>query len=213
MTTPVPLALRRAGAASAAAAARNNSLAAQAQMVFPVLNLWREPNAHPDGSVPGWLEVGTLAFLPPYVPGDKVQSLVDRMPASLRNSRRLFPTIERGGTYTSLKVGYYTLKHSKKKRKSAPGGVINCLQITDHQINQVLIHDAMHDSSTTLKGCIAPGLVRKPPPGAGILDSAEAMDAIWTLLGGYGLGDEVKLAVWSNTPGETRTRETWKRLK
>jgi hypothetical protein len=125
------------------------------------------------------------------------------------NGKR-FPTIERGGTYVSLKTGSYAMKHSKKKRG---GGTINCLQCQHAKIDQILIHDALNDSSTNLEGCIAPGLAKKPPPGMGILSSAVAMKQIFQLLGGYSLGKEVTLNVKSNVPGEVRTKETWKKLE
>lgn len=47
----------------------------------------------------------------------------------------------------------------------------------------------------------------------GILKSADAMEEIWKLLGGYKLKTKVTLNVWSNTPGETRTKLTWGKLK
>ena len=181
--------------------------------VHSILNFWREPKAYRDGSVPGWLEVGTMALMAPIIPGTKVESLVDKMPASVRNSTRLFPTIERGARFINLKVGQYQLKHSKKKRKGAPGGTINVLQVIEHaNIDQILIHDAWKDSSIELEGCIGPGLRKKPSPGMGILDSKEAMEEIWRLLGGYSVGTKVTLNVWSNVPGDTRTIHTWGKM-
>lgn len=214
---PIDPAASRAAVATAAAAARNNSLAAQAAQVFPIVHLWREPEAHPNGTVPGWLEVGTIAFLPAYGPDEKFQSLVDRMPPNLRNSKRVFPTIERGMLdakvvpYKSLKIGTYTLVHSTKDRDDTPpDNKINCLRIADNDnIKSMLIHDALADSARSLTGCVAPGLRRNPGPGTGILDSAEAMEAIWALFGGHVPGTEVKLVVWSNAPGDDRTKETW----
>lgn len=204
---------------SAAAAALNNARAALAKQVFPIVHLWRESEAHPNGSVPGWLEVGTPAFLPQYGASEKLQSLADQIPPSLRNSQRVLPTIERGmlgaktTAYTNLKIGTYTLEHSTKYRKGAPGNKIKCLRITDHDnISSVLIHDAINDSAWNLTGCVAPGMGRNPGAGGGILQSAAAMDVIWAYLGGHEEGKTVKLVVWSNIPGETRTKKTWSRL-
>ncbi|MEO0820751.1 MAG: DUF5675 family protein [Pseudomonadota bacterium] len=178
--------------------------------VYSILNLWREPKAHRDGSVPGWLEIGTMALMPPIAAESKLQSVTHLMPPQIRTSTRLFPTIERGNGYVNLKIGQYALKHSKKKRGK---GTIDCLQVVEHKaIDQILIHDALRDSSTTLEGCIGPGLTRKPSPGQGILDSAEAMKEIFKLLGGYSLGTRATLNVWSNVPGETRTKLTWARI-
>ena len=183
-------------------------------MVHSIINFWRESKAYRDGSVPGWLEVGTMALMPGLEPGAAVQSKVDIMPATVRNSPHLYPSIERGGGYVNLKIGQYKMQHSKKKRRGAPGGTINCLQVIEHgNIDQILIHDAMGDSSTQLEGCIGPGLRKKTAPGMGILDSKGAMDEIWKLLGGYTLGNKVTLNVWSNVPGETRTKLTWGKLK
>lgn len=178
-----------------------------------VLNFWRENRAHPDGSVPGYLSIGAACLFPPIDLNVPVQSISAKMPASCSKGRAVFPTIERGGVYVSLKIGQYEMKHSKKKRKGAPGGVINCLQCTDSPIDQILIHDALNDSSVNLAGCIAPGMEKKPPPGQGILESEKAMEEIWKLLGGYSIGKLVTLNVWSNVPGETRTRKTWGKLK
>jgi hypothetical protein len=145
----------------------------------------RESKAYADGSVPGVLTV----------------------------QGQNFPTIERGNNFVSLKIGKYKMKHSKKNRKGAPGGTINCLQCMDSKIDQILIHDAKNDSSLNLEGCIAPGMMKKSPPGMGILRSKEAMDKIFVLLGGYNLGNEVTLNVQSNVPGDFRTKESWARLK
>ena len=179
-------------------------------MVHSVLNFWRGPTAYRDGSVPGWLEVGTMALMPPIDPSARIQSLVDKMPPSIRNSPHLFPTIEHGGTTISLKIGQYKLKHSKKKREPPIGNTINCLQVTGHpKIDQILIHDAWKDSSNNLAGCIAPGMKKKTKGPGGVLQSAKAMEEIWKLLGGYRIGTEVTLNIWSNTPGETRTIHNW----
>lgn len=119
-------------------------------MVHAILNFWREPTAYRDGSVPGWLEVGTMALMSPIEPNAGIQSLVDRMPANVRNSKRLFPTIERGGRHISLKIGQYKMMHSKKKREPPPGGMINCLSSTATSTK----------SSFTMPGRIIPRISR-----------------------------------------------------
>lgn len=179
-------------------------------IILPILNFWRESKSYGDNSVPEWLLVGGSFLFPPLEPGVPIHSIVDKMPAISYTDPNLFPTIERGGGYVSLKVGQYKMKHSKKIRGA---GTINCLQCMDAEIDQILIHDALNDSSTTLQGCIAPGMSKKASPGMGILDSATAMTEIFKLLGGYSIGKGVILNVWSNVPGETRTRASWDRIK
>jgi|SRR5688572_4576004 hypothetical protein len=119
-----------------------------------------------------------------------------------------FPTIERGKDFVNLKQGSYVMKHSTK----VTGRKVNCLRPEIVQITTLLIHDALGDSSNNLEGCIAPGMEKKAS-NMGIRRSAEAMDAIWKLLGGFEEGKKVTLNVLNNVPGESRTKDTWDRLK
>ena len=121
---------------------------------------------------------------------------------------REFPTIERGAGYVNLKQGDYVMVHSTKNT----GRKIKCLRPEITRIGTLLVHDAYNDSSNQLQGCIAPGMEIKPN-GMGILRSAQAMDEIWKLLGGWEAGKKVTLKVENNLPGETRTKDTWERLK
>ena len=153
--------------------------------------LEREPKAHADGSVPGILHVGDRAF----------------------------PTIERGGTYVSLKTGDYRMEHSWKQS----GRRVKCLRPIEpnkaflrkkeKSVESILIHDAFKDNSTELEGCISPGMRKKPGRGMGILDAAEAMEEIWELLGGFREGTEITLHVLNNVPDDSQTKETWDRVR
>jgi uncharacterized protein DUF5675 len=163
-----------------------------------VIVLKREPTAYADGSVPGTLTVGD----------------------------REFPTIERGGGYTALKVGDYLMKHSWKPRGE---GRIPCLQPVEENIaflrenpktrkpeknvTAVLIHAAYDNKSTYLEGCISPGTEKKPGRGMGILNSDAAMNEIFELLGKFGEGKTVILHVLNNAPGDSGMRETWDRVQ
>jgi hypothetical protein len=119
-----------------------------------------------------------------------------------------FPTIERGAGFVNLKTGSYVMKHSIKNT----GRRIQCLRPEIVQIYTLLIHDALGDSSNNLEGCVAPGMEKKAN-NLGIRRSAEAMEAVWKLLGGFEEGKKVTLNVLNNVPGETRTKDTWERLK
>ena len=119
-----------------------------------------------------------------------------------------FPTIERGKDFVNLKSGSYVMKHSIKNT----GRKVQCLRPEIVQIATLLVHDALGDSSNNLEGCIAPGMEKKAN-NLGIRRSAEAMEAIWKLLGAFEEGKKVTLNVLNNVPGETRTKETWQRLK
>lgn len=153
--------------------------------------LEREPKAYADGSVPGTLYVGAQRF----------------------------PTIERGGAYASLKTGDYRMVHSRKHT----GRKVKCLRPIEENkaylkkneksVESVLIHDAYLDSSHNLKGCISPGMVKKPGSGMGILYAKEAMKEIWKLLGKFREGKQITLHVLNNVPGDLRTKETWDRVR
>lgn len=153
-----------------------------AQMTQPVTNIYmyREAQANADGSVLGKMRVGL----------------------------HVFPTIERGNGYVSLKKGIYTMKHSIKNT----GRKVKCLRPTNDKISTILVHDAQNDNSNNLSGCIAPGMEKKAN-GLGIRRSAEAMDLLWFLLGGWQQDKLVSFHVESNVPGDDRTKENWDRLK
>ena len=116
------------------------------------------------------------------------------VPGTLHVGDTSFPTIERGGGYVTLKIGDYVMEHSWKKT----GRRVKCLRPVQKEIDTILIHDARYDSSTELKGCISPGMAKKPFPGQGILDAEGAMNKLWKLLGGYVPGRRVTLHVLNN---------------
>ena len=115
-----------------------------------------------------------------------------------------FSTLERGVSFTNLKVGTYEMHHSKKHK----GRQVKCLRPTNMYISSVLIHDAYKDDARNLEGCIAPFLFGSE---AHYVGSAEAMEKIWTLIGGYDESHEKKimLSILNNVPGENRTADQW----
>jgi hypothetical protein len=115
-----------------------------------------------------------------------------------------FSTLERGVKYTNLKVGTYEMHHSRKNR----GRQVKCLRPTNLYIMSVLIHDAYKDDANQLEGCIAPFLFGSE---AHYVGSAEAMDKLWELLGGYDESHKAKitLRILNNFPGEKRTASEW----
>jgi hypothetical protein len=117
-----------------------------------------------------------------------------------------FFTLERGHGMTDLKIGEYEMEHSIKRT----GRKVRCLRPTDKRIETLLIHDAMNDDPNELLGCIAPFQFGSE---AYKQSSAEAMETLWLLLGGWEKGKKVTLRVLTNVPGEKRTKETWWRTK
>jgi hypothetical protein len=117
-----------------------------------------------------------------------------------------FLTLERGTKFINLKIGSYQMKHSTK----IEGRKVKCLRPTDWRISTLLIHDALNDNPSTLEGCIAPFLFGGE---ANNQTSAEAMELLWTMLGGWQEGKKVTLNVLTNVPGDKRTKETWSRLR
>lgn len=115
-----------------------------------------------------------------------------------------FSTLERGVKFTNLKIGEYEMYHSKKRK----GRQVKCLRPTNIYISSVLIHDAYKDNAATLEGCIAPFLFGSE---AHYVGSAQAMEKLWELLGGYDEGQKSKvtLRVLNNVPGEKRTAADW----
>jgi hypothetical protein len=101
------------------------------------------------------------------------------------------------------------MQHSTKNT----GRTVKCLRPVEQAYRTLLIHDALNDNSNNLTGCIGPGMSKKASPGMGIRRSAEAMEAIWKLLGGWKNGKTVTLHVTGNVPGEARTKATWQRGK
>ncbi|MBI3469694.1 MAG: hypothetical protein HY000_42390, partial [Planctomycetes bacterium] len=129
-------------------------------------------------------------------------------PGKFQVGLHTFPTIERGVKYVNFKKGDYVMVHSWKRTKR----IIKCLRPVIKQIDTLLIHDALYDSGDNLTGCVAPGM-EKRQDAEGIMRSASAMEEIWKLLGGFEEGKQCTLHVVNNVPGETRTKETWGRLK
>ncbi len=115
-----------------------------------------------------------------------------------------FSTLERGVDFTNLKIGVYEMHHSKK-HKARP---VKCLRPTNMFISSVLIHDAYKDDANHLEGCIAPFLFGSEAHYTG---SAQALDQLWTLLGGYDESQQktITLRVLNNFPGEKRTADQW----
>jgi hypothetical protein len=130
-------------------------------------------------------------------------------PGTLHVGDRKFPTIERGGGYVNLKVGDYVMEHSRKRT----GRPIRCLRPVESTIEAILIHAAYKDNSEQLEGCVSPGMMKKPPPGMGILQADAAMEEIWKLLGGWKEGKKVTLHVANNAPGDARIKEVWDRVR
>jgi hypothetical protein len=116
-----------------------------------------------------------------------------------------FLTMERGTKYVNLKIGTYEMKHSTK----IEGRKVKCLRPTDWRIGTLLIHEALNDDPRNVTGCIAPFSFGGQAYGQ---SSAEAMEFLWTMLGGWQDGKKVTLKVLTNVPGDSRTKETWKRL-
>lgn len=115
-----------------------------------------------------------------------------------------FSTLERGLRFTNLKVGDYEMHHSRKNK----GRKVKCLRPTNLFISSVLIHDAWKDDANELEGCIAPFLFGGEADYKG---SAQAMEKLWEMLGGFDESHEKKitLRILTNFPGETRTADQW----
>ena len=128
------------------------------------------------------------------------------MAGELAIGSRTWPTIERGGNYTFVRQGAYSLLMCIK----TSGRPVNCLCFHESAaISTHLIHDADHDDHRYLEGCIAPGLSADEN---GIDDSAAAMNEIWTALGGFDVGKTVTILVANNIHGDER-KEGWIRRR
>ncbi|WP_046869497.1 DUF5675 family protein [Microvirga massiliensis] len=127
------------------------------------------------------------------------------VPGELTIGTKVWPTIERGGGYTFVRMGEYTLKMDMK----ATGRKVQCLRFDHAGIRTHLIHDALNDSHTNLEGCIAPGLSSDAD---GIKQSAEAMKEVWLALGGFTQGTNKTIRVENNITGD-ETAEAWIRRR
>lgn len=120
---------------------------------------------------------------------------------------KMLTTRERGHGYVSLRIGKYRMKHSIKNTNRK----VQCLRPVESSITTILIHDAYKDRPETLEGCIAPG---KMGGGANWHDSAQAMEELWRLLGGWESEKEITLQVMTNVsyipPGQKR--KEWGRV-
>jgi hypothetical protein len=120
-----------------------------------------------------------------------------------------FSTMERGIKFVHLKVGSYEMKHSIKGNPDGKGrDNIKCLRPVDLRIRSILIHDAASRRRTSLSGCIAPFFLGSEAYGP---SSAEAMDALWEMIGKFQKGkQDVTLLVLTNPIlGDERTKEQW----
>lgn len=115
-----------------------------------------------------------------------------------------FSTLERGLKFTNLKVGDYEMHHSRKNK----GRQVKCLRPTNLFISSVLIHDAYKDDANELEGCIAPFMFGNEADYKG---SAQAMEKLWELIGGFDESHKQKitLRILTNFPGEKRTAAQW----
>ena len=115
-----------------------------------------------------------------------------------------FSTMERGNGYVYLRVGSYPMKHSRK----GTGRKVKCLCPIEERVSTILIHDAKSRRPTSLAGCIAPFFMGSE---AYEFSSAEAMESLWEMIGGYERGKrDVTLEVLTNVGTDTLTKETWK---
>jgi hypothetical protein len=116
-----------------------------------------------------------------------------------------FSTLEHGGTTTSLKTGWYDMKHSIKRTHRQ----IRCLRPVLDFISTILIHDAYYDDAKNLSGCIAPFLIGTEA--APHHNSETAMKKLWEALGGFDESQQkiVRLNVINNVPGDNRKQDNW----
>jgi hypothetical protein len=120
----------------------------------------------------------------------------------LRIGVQKWPTMERGGDYTFVRKGVYTLLMCNK----ISGRAVNCLCFSDSPaISAHLIHDALNDDSTEITGCIAPG---RGTDRYGVHDSADAMIDVFAALGGFFMWKKVTIFVENNIKGD-ETKEEW----
>lgn len=123
----------------------------------------------------------------------------------LKIGDKSWPTIERGGGYTWVRAGTYTLEMDIKRT----GRKVQCLRFDHDGIRTHLIHDALGDSHYNLQGCIAPGRTKTED---GIQDSAEAMKEVFLALGGF-TQDALKTITVENNIAGDETGEQWMRRR
>jgi hypothetical protein len=127
------------------------------------------------------------------------------VPGELTIGSKTWPTIERGGGYTFVRKGEYTLKMDIK----ATGRKVQCLRFDHDGIRTHLIHDALNDNHANLAGCIAPGQSKNDNC---IKGSAEAMKEVLIALGGSVQGTAKTILVENNITGD-ETGEQWMRRR
>lgn len=122
-----------------------------------------------------------------------------------------FFSVERLGAPT-FREGVYAMQMSLKQT----GRRVPCLRPVDCPFFTILIHDASGDDVRTLAGCVAPGKERDPETG-GIRRSAEAMEELLDLLGGWpgsmDPNETFSLEVVNNVPGIEGDRESYWRQR
>ena len=124
------------------------------------------------------------------------------VPGELRIGSKVWPTIERGPTFTFVRQGQYKLAMCEK----LSGRHVQCLCFNDSRaISRHLIHDALNDDPKNLEGCIAPGL---SADANGIKNSAAAMKEVFNALGGFVMWKTVTIDVQNNISG-SETKDEW----
>jgi len=124
------------------------------------------------------------------------------VPGELTIGNKIWPTIERGVSYTFVRKGTYQVTMDKKRTKRK----IKCLRFDeDPAIQTHLVHAALNDNSFNLEGCIAPGQASHPK---GIKGSAAAMEEILVALGGFVPGKEVSIEIKNNIRGN-ESKNAW----
>ena len=128
------------------------------------------------------------------------------VPGELTIGSKTWPTLERGGGYTFVRKGEYTLKMDMK----ATGRSVKCLRFDHDGIRTHLIHDALNDNHMTLAGCIAPG---QSADDDGINGSAEAMKEVFLTLGGFVQDKNKSISVENNITGSETGLQWMQRRK
>lgn len=124
------------------------------------------------------------------------------VPGVISAGGKSWPTIERGNLFTYVRKGSYTLLMCFKTR----GRPVKCLCFSDDAaISTHLIHDALNDSHLHLEGCIAPGVSSNE---FGISNSLQAMNELFSALGGFQEWCKKTITVENNIQGE-ETKEQW----
>ena len=146
---------------------------------------------------------GTMRFRRTGVVGDNGGFV-----GELSINGKTWGTVERGGGYTSVRAGTYTLTMDMKGGTNPRPGI----RFDEHAaIRAVLWHDAYNDSCLYLEGCIAPGSAKDD--GMGISGSKQAMAEVFLALGGYTQGAKVTCVVENNAPGKGGSKDEWIRTR